>query len=59
MARTSITQSDRFSLWVAVPLIAMLSIALWVQVIGLAWAGRIITSAIWAWVMLALPIPVD
>jgi len=59
MARTSITQSDRFSLWVAVPLIAMLSIALWVQVIGLAWAGRIITSAIWAWVYARLPIPVD
>jgi hypothetical protein len=37
----------------------MLSLALWAQVIGVVWGGWVITSAIWAWVKLALPIAVD
>ena len=59
MAKTSIIRCDRFPPRIALPLVAMLSIALWVQVIGVYWGGRTITSAIWAWVKLALPIAVE
>jgi len=56
---TSIIRCDRFPLRIALPLIAMLSIASWVPVIGVVWGGWTITSAIWAGVKLALPIAVD
>ena len=55
----STIRSDRYPPQLALPLIALLSLALWAQVIGVLWGGWIITSAIWAGLKLALPIAVD
>jgi len=59
MADTSITRCDRFPPQLALPLIVVLSLVLWAQVIGIVWGVWTVSSAIWAGVKLALPIAVD
>ena len=59
MAKTSIPRCDRVPLRLALPLIAMFSIALWALVIVVVWGGWAITSGYMGGVNLALPIAVD
>ena len=54
----STIRRDHYPPQLALPLIALLSLALWALVIVVAWGGWVITSAIWAGVKLALPIAV-